>query len=688
MIYDKNDPKEVELDKALLAEACRIGDQLLAEAQVEEVGISWKTMGLDEKHETKFDVSESIYSGVSGISLFLLELYVYTGDQRYLEGAKQGMKWVEKRCQDIDSDYYSFYTGRMGVSYAFLRMYARTGESSYLKTAQDIARSCRKFLEKGPRICDLLNGISGTLLGLIYLHAAKGEDWILELMDEFAGVLLEQVYIGRQGAYWDRSPQTVSGLCGLSHGASGIGLVLLELGSYLRNRTFYEIAEQAFLYERYYFIEEKRNWPDLRRGIFTEEDRERHRKAYLEGDFEYFTGGSDMNAWCHGAAGIAHARFRALQLLERHVYIFETEMVLQKAEEAANSAIGMIKPTFTLCHGKGGNVDLVLEYYRKWHNYAYLDVVRQAAREALDFHKAEGKYLPGYRLEKNLEDSSLFMGNAGIGYFYLRVLSPVKVPPILTTHIDYTIVEKDKQTLSRYKWLSISSRDLYLHLLGKVYPRTAHIIGHLEPEKLEHFLVENKLDPVKNSPLGTPFREFVEKLLPGLAPGIKERVEDIFELEKEKEKMEMECPGHSLLNIKAEILREQAEPFLSMGTGEFMKLNLGLEPTILVTTTQWAWPLNNRETWVKNLSLEVEPDDYPVLLKETAMQLLELELSPFSYTILGEFYPSNSVEKAIKGTIESFESLSAEEEEMLKERINQQVKQFLQAGILVPVDKK
>ena len=64
--------------------------------------------------------------------------------------------------------------------------------------------------------------------------------------------------------------------------------------------------------------------------------------------------------------------------------------------------------------------------------------------------------------------------------------------------------------------------------------------------------------------------------------------------------------------------------------------------------------------------------------------MIESELSPFSYTIFVEFYEPNPVHHVIRATIEAFESLTPEEEEMLKGQIIKQIKQALSAGILVP----
>jgi lantibiotic modifying enzyme len=179
---------------------------------------------------------------------------------------------------------------------------------------------------------DLINGNSGTLLGLLHLHAASGEKWILESIDCFIRHLVDRANHGPAGLYWDRSPQLISGLFGFSHGAAGIGFVFLELGHYFQNEAFYTIARQAFLYEGYFFNQAKKhkNWPDLRRGIYSDDDYREHQKAFLEGDMDFFTSGGDMNAWCHGAAGIGLSRVRAFQLLITRFIKMKCKLLLIK----------------------------------------------------------------------------------------------------------------------------------------------------------------------------------------------------------------------------------------------------------------------------------------------------------------------------------------------------------------------
>ena len=679
------------MQKRLLDEARRIGDRLLAEAESDENGLHWKTMTMDLDHNVSFTKLESIYSGVSGIALFFLELFKQTQDKRYMDAAAAGMKWVIDYCEKNPANSYAFFTGRMGVSYTLLQMHKFTREKEYIEKAMAVARPCKEALEDSYGVDDLINGNSGTLLGLLHLHAATGEKWILESIDGFAQKLVDRANHGPAGLYWDRSPQQVSGLCGFSHGAAGIGFVFMELGHYFKNQAFYFLARQAFLYERYFLNQANnhKNWPDLRKGIYSDDDYREHQEAFLEGNLDFFTRGGDMNAWCHGAAGIGLSRVRAWQLLKDPVYQHEVQIAVDKTIltdiEPANS-----KPLFILCHGSGGNAELFLYAYQVLGDKKYLSMAEKIALNVLAYHEKHHHYLPGYRSPDAKEDRSLFMGNAGIGYFLLRVADPFHVPSILVPAIDVALRPGETASLSHYPFIVISLPDLQKRLLQKDFKRTLLVSEAIMPKKVKAFFTGLQPDSDDTGiSLVKSFAEYIEKAMPALPAKKKDVLADVFELEKEKRRMDEEIKSFSLLDIKEKILVQQAEKINETDNETFKKLIFRLEEDVRLATTDWDWHESNREQWLANPDREkeqVEEDFQPVLLKPTPLGVLETRLSPFSYTILYEFQESSPVERVIRAVLEAFESLTPEEEEMLKEKIIQQVKEALLAGILVQVN--
>jgi hypothetical protein len=691
------------MKELLLNEAKRIGDQLLQEAKTENNGMYWETMTMDLDRNVSYKTSESIYSGAAGVVLFLLELYKQSQDQRYMDAAVRGMNWVVNYCENNPSQYYAFFTGRMGIPYVLLRMHEFTGEGRYVEQALAAARACVDLLNSHQRVDDLINGTSGALLGLLHLHAAVGEEWILTTIDAFIKHLVGSAHHGPRGLYWDRSEAAISGLCGLSHGAAGLGFVFLELGHYFQNETFYKVAEQAFLYERHFFMESRSNWPDLRKGIYTDEDRENHKKAFLEDNLDFFTVGGDMNAWCHGAAGIGLSRLRAFQLLNKKIYEDEARVTIEKTT-LTNVETDTPQPTFTLCHGGGGNAELFIYAYQVFNDRRYLELAEKVAVKAIDFYEKNKYFYSGFHYGGDMQDMSLFMGNAGIGYFYLRLLNPSQVPSIEAPIVDKPFKPGEPLSKSRYPFITISTADVQEELLKKNFQRTLYCAENLIPQKLGAFFNDSAYSIDAPSTLTASFITFMTDAAaaPSLAPGSKEILSDIFDLELEKRRMDEAIKSHSLLNIKDILLNEQGEEIIKKAEEDntFLELVLQLEPNVKLWATRWNWNLAGEEEWKKNINRPVEPkkeedeeeeEMWAVLLKPMPMWILETELSPFTYTILVELCEPNRVDRVMDATIDAFEALTPDQEKMLRGKIIDQIKHLLLSGILVeakPGDKK
>ena len=104
-------------------------------------------------------------------------------------------------------------------------------------------------------------------------------------------------------------------LCGLSHGAAGIGWALLELFAATGDERFRAGAAGAFAYERSWLDARTGTWPDLRIGG-------QRRGPAAPG------GATATGTWCHGEAGIALTRLRAVALLGADAERRDAELAL------------------------------------------------------------------------------------------------------------------------------------------------------------------------------------------------------------------------------------------------------------------------------------------------------------------------------------------------------------------------
>lgn len=672
-----------ELREKMLAEAIRIGDWLISCAERGASGWSWKTMTMDKNRVVSWEAAESLYSGVAGISWYLMHLYKVTGRSEYLDAAVEGMRWTTDACRKTETNYYAFITGRLGVTYCLLELSRITGDNAWLQQALEIARPCMKFTSPEYEVDDMINGHAGAIIGVLHLYAASGEPWLLEAADGFVRNLLKRAHQGKKGFYWDRGYQTISGLCGFSHGAGGIGWVFLELGRYFHNPAFYTLADQAFLYESTHYDHQKGNWIDLRKGIYADDDEQEHRQALLNDDLDFFTIGGDMNAWCHGSAGNGLSRLRAMQLFQGEARERVEKEALACIEKTRLTDVDAPVPPllYILCHGAGGNADLFITAGQILGDEKYFGLAERVAAHILASREQKGSYLSGFRDAAGNEDRSLFMGNAGIGLFLLRLLAPEKVSSILVPMLH---AEFNGAIPASCPHLSLSLRQMTEKLLERSFRRTLNLFETWAPAILDRFFSASPLASAARN-LNREFIDFVEAQLPELPEKEKNCINDIFIMEREKVKLDDAIPSLCRLYIRDKVLTERAQPLVSLSREAFLSLELITGPDVVVASTDWNWEPAKPELWLNNINLE--PDVCPVLLKPLPTGVMEEQLSPLSYTILGGFDGGKTVAAVRQETIDAFEVLTPDQEEMITDKVIEQIKQALLVGILVEVKK-
>jgi len=666
--------------RCIRQEAIRIGDDLLARAEPEGRGICWPTMDLGNDRKITWGKSPYLYSGVTGIALFLAELNRLSREPKYLEAARSALDWVEEFCQKKPPQNRALYTGLLGICFTYLRMHQITGETAFLHRALDLVKPGIDKEQTAYRVDDLINGTSGMILGFLHLHAATGQRHLLETIDGLIEKLLAGAHQGRQGLYWDRSPESITGLCGFSHGAAGIGLVFLELGHYFRNPTFDWLADQAFLHESRFFDREKKNWLDLRQGAYTDEDKKNFRQAYLAGDIDFFTRGTEMNAWCHGAPGIGLSRLRAFELKNETHFKREALTALEKTLQV-ELGIASDAVSFTLCHGRGGNAEIFLEAFRRFGREKYWQLAIDVAQRAIAMKKRTNLYFPGLSyLGEPQEDNSLFLGTAGIAYFYLRVLDPHGVPSLLLPG-DPGLCPTDVD-LSGFPHISLTLAQAREKLVEKYFKRTLCLADRLLPGKVSHYFQSEMTDRKKSQ--NHRFISFIREEARGLGKEQGKRFSEVFCLERDKVKMDLGIKSLSYLNIQYEVLAEKAEELIRLDMDQFLALRLTLNAACRLKQLRWDWDLGIPGEWPDNL--DKEPDTFPLLLKPEPLGVAEVRLSPFSFTLFQAFAGGNRVGTAMKELIDAFETLTPEEEESIREKAVEQMVYALKAGVLYPAD--
>jgi hypothetical protein len=664
---------ENSLKQLLLNEAIRIGDELLAKAEVAPQGLSWKSLN-QQGHHISWQQSETIYNGVCGIVLFLAELFNQTRQQKYRQAAVEGGRWVEWYCRQHPADNAAFLTGRMSVPYTYLQLYRLTRQPAYLGKALAIAREC--LAVPATNLMEYINGAAGTQLVLLQLHAVTRETWLLAHLDRYAEALISHGHMGPKGIYWDRSPMNIHGLCGLSHGASGIGYVLLELGQYVQNPAFYWLARQAFAYESFFYDPEIHNWYDYRKMILTRQDGTAFRQAYQSGDADFFTKGSSMNAWCHGAAGIGLSRLRAFEVLHQPEYEAEAQQALEHS--LAKSLEAGWKTSFTLCHGQGGNAELFLKAYELYGDPAYLDMAEEVAKDALQSRQVFGYYHSGTSYPG--EDTSLFMGNAGIGYFYLRVLQPRRVPSVLLPGVR----PGAPPDVSACPNLTLTVGAMEHKLAGRIFSHTLSLLEQLLPREVDHYFGQRKASPA--TPWAKDFMRWAQTRTADLREaGESKLLEEVLQIEKRKLQIDQAITSDALLSFKNNRKRQRAAVLAAMPGAALAEVVLEADPDLQLINTCREY---HTERQAEGLStVGKHGGAYALLLIPSTDYTQELELSDFTATVLAAFAEARTVAAGMELLLSQFVVLSAAQTAEARQLILAQIRQTLLAGMLLEPDQ-
>lgn len=628
-----------------LQEAIRIGDQLLTATVRGDHGVSWKTPDLDADGAVAWGKSEDLYTGASGIALFLTALYRETADKKYLHAAVDAMSWIDWYCKQHLTDNYALISGRMGVSFTYLKLYEATSQKVFLAKALHHATGSLSFLT-APHVNDFINGISGTTLGLLHLYAATNEPWVLGYIQKYVDRLLYSAHVDKAGLYWDSYYTEVQPLCGFSHGPSGIGFVFLELGNYFNNPAFYQVADKAFAYEDQYFDKSLGNWPDFRLDMFTKSKADEFETEFKEGNTHIFEDAKDTNAWCHGAVGIGMARLRALSLYKDAAYKQDVKRALDKTVRTSSHS-------FTLCHGNAGNADLFLEYYLQHGDKAAQHSAVLIATRAIEQRKLEGTYASGlpYTAEDASEDLSLFNGVAGIGYFMLRIANPGTAASLLVPRLN-AVAGKGSHKLTN------SAADIQKKLLNSQLPQTLHNIEQYAPQAVQQYFQDTT---VVSTGIAS-FTAFIRKVAASLPEDERQSLDGALTLDLVRIDLQQRPKNSGMLYVAEKIKQETANKLLAKSDEALFKQQFRLSSEVKLIAQHNA----------------------PLILKRTPLRVEEQHVNPFCYLVLSQFAKPVTATAALNSIEAVYKPKTPAQKQLLKEKTTTQVRELIAYCALLP----
>jgi len=378
--------------------ALRIGSQI-AEALQDIPSSSWFQSRAGPSGHSTFNAA--LYDGALGVSLFL------AGVSRWLDGdygslARRLFEMAaESRLADV-----GVFTGEGGLVFAAVHLAALLDDRSYLDAAVRRLDGLIPLISED-RALDLMSGAAGLILACAPLIEAGIETARRAAMA--AGVHLKKLArVDERGAHWPHDPELAEDcLAGISHGLSGIGLALVELGCAVQTAEFTDLGRQAFRFEMTRFDPVRNAWRDLRRST-----RSQHGPA-----------SRFANSWCNGAPGIGLARLRAREVTGDDAWLAELETAIRITMSGLSDL-----DNWCLCHGLCGHLDLLYQAglslrrpYLVTEVFAFLRTL-WTQYEATRIWRGTGDGFPfGQPL-------GLMNGMAGMGWFFLRVATEGRAP--------------------------------------------------------------------------------------------------------------------------------------------------------------------------------------------------------------------------------------------------------------------
>ena len=500
--------------------ALAIGRRLARRALWEGRACTWDVLDSQPDPENRIRTTRAegqLYQGAAGIAWFLGELHRATGEAEVGRAARGGLEHALARGDHL-SDLFGFHSGRVGLAWVAVRLAGIFERPDYAERARRLLAPLAGR-EPDDAGLDVIGGAGGAIPACLDLAERAGWEGLRAMARKLGEHLIGQAQRRPDGWSWATAGESaVRNLTGFGHGASGMGLALLELDNATDDGRFRFAAEMAFLYERRLFDAERSNWPDLRHDLFDQPVDEL-RRAVRDGTPPVFEP-RYMTAWCHGSPGIGLARLRAFELTGQTLYRKEAEAALRSTLQAIEDELSQ-GGNYSLCHGIGGNCELPLLAAELLGRPRLRQVAERAAREGIATYEARGRPWPcGTR--RGVPDPGLLVGEAGIGAFYLRLADP-ETPSVLLL--------RPRAAKAATEGQETTFRELARESAGDFFATTFRVWSRLAPPGPALPYWGPGSEPLDRAPVEEAHEILVARL--GEERGdLREKLEDAFEPER------------------------------------------------------------------------------------------------------------------------------------------------------------
>jgi lantibiotic modifying enzyme len=428
----------VHLDRALRAERW-----LRAQAVVTESGKIWRSPGEKDDHPV---TNGNLYYGSAGILLFYLELHQQTGDEAFLQEARDGASYL---IATVPKELYikrdlsfleifpslnlpeggempaftaanglghpnqaSLYWGVSGIGFALGEMFRVTGDEQYRTAARkivDLLLRDKHDDESGMTwgsAPEVMLGDAGVGLFLLYAAEELGHPGAEKAARAVGSSLLARAKESDGGLMWPTG-RIYFGTDhpNFSHGTSGVGYFLARLYEHTRDERYLDGARSVGTYLV---------------NIAHDDGLIAH---HLPDDGLVYYG------WCHGPVG-TNRLFEKLAVVspdERWRSIIErSDRAIMDAELVSREPAGFWENVGQCC-GSAGVADRFVALHRETKNPEYLVFARTMSEDIVDHATVDGDSLRWTHVEHRVSpDFTMAMtgymqGAAGIGMHFLRM---------------------------------------------------------------------------------------------------------------------------------------------------------------------------------------------------------------------------------------------------------------------------
>lgn len=658
--------------EALMQAALAIGRRLVDGARWTDDACTWHVMQPDRanpgsRRAVPTPATGTVYEGTAGIALYLSELHAVTGDAGVARTALGAVRFALRQGMSLPDTSFGYHSGRVGIAYAAARTGELLGHPELYAQAEDLLRPLAGNESRDVGL-DVIAGAGGAIPALLQLARYVDAEMALGIARRLGDHLVATATREPEGWSWSTMRSSaVRNLNGYAHGAAGIGHGLLELYAATGDGRYRYAAEQAFVYERAFFNPQHNNWPDLRNtelGEFQYEGRLDELRDLLRSG-----GGLEpqhtryMSAWCHGAPGIGLSRLRAWQLLGDPLYRDE---VLAACANTAATVTGHGLSNYSLCHGRGGNAETLMEAARVLGDEMLRSPALESAYAGIELHEgADGSPWPCGTLGA-VSDPGLLLGEAGIGHFLLRLAHP-GVPSVLVVGAPDASASREG-TAGEEGWRSEQASSV-----------AAHFGGTLAAFRAMGVDVDLPLAPMGPAPHTSDVVAVYEALAARVRneadSALRERLEDAFAVDRARYEL-----ARSVTDFTTEYLDGLAR--LPAAEVDLRDGRVELSPRARVVSTRWDWAAR-AQAEAGGPPQDEDEDEAHWLVQFSGGRSAARPLSPFAAVILETVREPATVDELIDTVSAAVSGGDGEvNREWLEDRVLQQLNQAYRAGFV------